>query len=177
MKPIALYLLVVAAAVLPISDNAFAKCASGVWKLERGTARDTRTGLTWQRCGLGTHWRDGGCRGELSAVDLADAQAAAPNGWRLPTIEELATLVDEACDGLAIDRRAFPDLAADSGETPFWSSSFTGMAELYYYVDFGLRMIDAHSAGFALSARYVRDDGAKDGANRTPVRSSPGRAE
>ena len=56
---------------------------------------DTTTRLEWQRCSLGQTWNGHTCTGEINLYTWDEARAAAArvSGWRLPTIEELRTLV------------------------------------------------------------------------------------
>ena len=56
---------------------------------------DITTRLEWQRCSLGQTWNGRTCTGEANRYTWDEARAAAArvSGWRLPTIEELRTLV------------------------------------------------------------------------------------
>lgn len=123
-----------------------------------GIALDTRTKLMWQRCDVGQIWNGNTCTGEASNITWNDAM---PNGqqkswasfagysdWRMPTIEELRSLVycssgnpktwndtSKECKGNyqkpTIDTTAFPGTlhwvwssSADaSGPTGTWSLS------------------------------------------------------
>ncbi len=82
---------------------------------------DTNTGLVWRRCTEGTEWNGMGCTGlprtftQIEALEHAAQQA----DWRLPTVSELHTLVDEQRRLPAIDTRAFPDTPSDW----FWTAS------------------------------------------------------
>lgn len=58
-----------------------------------GTAKDTKTGLTWQRCTYGETWNGSGCSGTPKAMTWDEAMQFNKNGWRLPTIDELGTIV------------------------------------------------------------------------------------
>jgi len=67
---------------------------------EDGTATDTTTGLTWMRCTVGQVWQGGVCAGEPKLMSWDQAQKAGEEmvfaghaDWRLPTRDELATLV------------------------------------------------------------------------------------
>ncbi len=69
-----------------------------------GTVTDVKTRLQWMRCSLGQTWRGGTCVGEakkhawqaaLDAADTLNRQGgyAGRQDWRVPTKEELLTLV------------------------------------------------------------------------------------
>lgn len=109
-----------------------------------GTVTDIRTNLTWQRCSVGQTWAGETCTGKVSSFKWNDAMKLAKDGWRLPTVDELDTLVqcpsgrtpsvrpsgayvretDGICDGKEyknpkININAFPNTPANE----FWSSS------------------------------------------------------
>lgn len=95
---------------------------------------DKETGLTWQRCSVGQTWRDAeGCAGAVREFDWRDAKRQARGGWRLPTREELETLVSKACSP-SINPEAFPDL--DPLKLWYWSASET-VRGLAWLVQFG----------------------------------------
>jgi hypothetical protein len=87
-----------------------------------GTVHDTATTLTWQRAAnmKGVTWANAGpyCAG------LTDP---AGGGWRLPTVKELATLLDYSRPGSPfIDPVAFPGVPAQSSSSAtngFWSAT------------------------------------------------------
>jgi serine/threonine protein kinase len=56
-------------------------------------ARDPKTGLVWQRCSVGQKWDGSTCSGVAKKFTFADAQKLASNGWRVPTVRELASLI------------------------------------------------------------------------------------
>ncbi len=69
-----------------------------------GTVTDVKTGLQWMRCSLGQTWQGGTCTGEAgkytwqAAMDAAETfnrqgGTAGYNDWRMPTKEELKTLI------------------------------------------------------------------------------------
>ncbi|HOW80802.1 MAG TPA: DUF1566 domain-containing protein [Verrucomicrobiota bacterium] len=69
-----------------------------------GTVTDVQTGRQWMRCALGQIWQGGTCIGKAkeyswqAALDAANALNhqggyAGYRDWRVPTIEELLTLV------------------------------------------------------------------------------------
>lgn len=116
-----------------------------------GTVTDTKTNLVWMRCSLGQQWIGTTCKSVAVEVNWNDALSAAMShsfaghsDWRVPTIDELETLVqcpvgrkplarpgghfvrdtDGACHGRQfnnpkINIDAFPSTPASS----FWSSS------------------------------------------------------
>ena len=96
---------------------------------------DLRTGLVWQRCPLGLSGSD--CQlGTLKISDswqfaLRDARNFAEQenkGWRLPTIKELRSIVEERCLNPAINRTIFPNtvpsnMMYDVRYWGYWSAS------------------------------------------------------
>ncbi|MBP8284334.1 MAG: DUF1566 domain-containing protein, partial [Chromatiaceae bacterium] len=69
-----------------------------------GTVTDRATGLQWQRCSEGQTWSSGTCTGTATghtwqvALQLAEAASyAGQSDWRLPNINELASIVEQAC--------------------------------------------------------------------------------
>jgi hypothetical protein len=150
-------------------NAAIAACPSSSTErfvLKKEEAFDTRTRLTWKRCSVGTIWKDRGCIGERSFMELKAALKAAQDagsGGRVPTVSELQSLIDEKCGVPPIDVAAFPDLRVQKGEgdidgdeSPYWTVSEFGAANLVHHVDFSTGNVDAHSLGFALAVRLVR---------------------
>jgi formylglycine-generating enzyme required for sulfatase activity len=80
-------------------------------------ARDDYTGLVWQRAYSDTQLTWSEAQGYCETLGL--------NGhtWRLPSVRELTTLVDEALVGPAIDRETFPDTKFGSRSNDwYWAS-------------------------------------------------------
>lgn len=91
---------------------------------------DSKTGLTWRRCAEGMRFYGGTCTGEplsLPGLSRVLAYEKSQAGWRLPTIDELATVVRVYPDHREVstggtDLIAFPGMPMKA----FWSST------LYY---------------------------------------------
>lgn len=107
-----------------------AAAPAGRYTASTGVVKDNKTGLYWQQPAAPTTY------------SLADAMtycssntAALPGtGWRLPTVKELLTLVDDsvASPGPTIDASAFPSTPANV----FWSSTPSGASSNFWYVNF-----------------------------------------
>ena len=100
------------------------------------TVYDKKTDLTWQRCSVGQRWVDGtGCVGEIKLFNYVDSQRQGDATWRVPTFDELATLIDNGRAGRrqpTIDWVAFPNTPALGywTSTPYgplgWATNFDG---------------------------------------------------
>ncbi|MCC5827525.1 MAG: DUF1566 domain-containing protein [Alkalimonas sp.] len=91
-----------------------------------GTVTHNTTGLIWQRCSLGQTWDGSTCIGSATNYHWQTAlQQAAENDflglndWRLPNINELASIVERRCWDPAINNQQFPN----TGSRWYWSSS------------------------------------------------------
>lgn len=124
------------------------------------TVIDRRSGLEWQRCALGRHWNGKGCSGEARLQRQAEAMQAGARtgkGWRLPTVAEIAGLLDPSCPSVKVPLAMFPDIDAENPEgDPYWTSTPVGMAGLWYFADLQNGDIDGHSPDFSLQVRLVR---------------------
>ncbi len=83
---------------------------------------DKKTGLIWQRCSIGQSWNGTTCIGYASQHTWVEALAKAKavgNGYRLPNIKELRSLVEKACFVRTINDNFFPASSYDW----YWSSS------------------------------------------------------
>lgn len=128
---------------------------------QAGEAFDQTTQLTWRRCSVGMTWQaDNGCVGSPASLYLEAAQHAARQageGWRVPTIDELYSLVDTERQNPAINTTVFPDITATSEGAPYWSvTPVQDMPILIFFVDFMTGQVDGHTQGFAMAARLVR---------------------
>src|SRR5262249_37829178 len=90
---------------------AFADCDSSQptrtpttrYQLRGGEVYDKTTDLTWQRCSIGQRWKEGaGCVGVIKQMSWDEAKGQAGSGWRLPSKDELTTLIAPTCKKPAI---------------------------------------------------------------------------
>jgi hypothetical protein len=101
--------------------------------------QDKRTGLTWQRAPLAAG-------ASVAALDFGTAAAdcaALGAGWRVPTVNELSTLVDEVPHleldqgnlvSKAIDANAFPDTPVTAFS--YWTSSLVPGSAYAWEINF-----------------------------------------
>jgi len=108
-----------------------------------GEVRDNYTGLVWQR---------GGSDDMLSweaAVEYCDTLDLNGNEWRLPSIRELATLVDEARVAPAINTEMFPDTKYGARSNNwYWATPQRGSAAWALNFDDGFTGTNTGSAAW-----------------------------
>jgi hypothetical protein len=135
-----------------------AKPSSSRFVIGGETVYDPTTKLTWMRCSYGQIWRKGGgCDGDVKPVDWDAAMALRVPGdsaWRLPTKDELDSIVESHCKKPAIDEDVFPDTAlmaywtsTPSGPSYAWHVNFRWGISAWQYL---------RSNHYAV--RFVRDD-------------------
>ncbi len=131
--------------------------------LDEDEATDRTTGLVWKRCSAGLEWLGAkdGCGGEIAVVNperADDIARKAGAGWRLPTADELLSLVARACGEPAIDRQIFPDVPLDPGGegSLYWTTTPAGMLDMMVTVDFRDGTYDMHSRGLNYYVRLVK---------------------
>ncbi len=123
-----------------------------------GTVTDSQTGLMWKQCSEGQS--EPTCSGMPSLLRWAESQTVAADSefadfddWRLPTVEELESLVETACQKPAINESQF----ANTYSGGYWTSSSHPMDKDYYwYVDFRLGKRDFNGKSTNYGIRLVR---------------------
>jgi hypothetical protein len=118
------------------------------------TIQDVVTGLTWQRNLPETYQGCTSACGWEKAKAYCDALAIEGNDqWRLPTMIELISIVDDNTVMPSIDAAAFPDTPAEN----FWSASPTATgATQAWAVGFSTFQVMARSRTENLRVRCVR---------------------
>lgn len=100
------------------------------------TVFDTKTGLTWKRCTEGQAYAEGRCQGAPALWKWSDAVAkfsVQGDGWRIPSVDELSTIVEHRCRTPSANSVLFPDTPSSA----FWSATAsTSKVESAWWVSF-----------------------------------------
>lgn len=82
---------------------------------DNGTAVHLEHRLMWMRCALGQRWDSGRCTGRADNLTWDQAVMAATShsfaghdDWRLPTLRELNSILEQTCRSPAINLTVFP---------------------------------------------------------------------
>lgn len=121
--------IAVFAAGLAIVMAGRASAPAGRYTIANGTVYDTKTALTWQQAVSSSTYTQAAAATYCATLGLNGAV------WRLPTIKELATIVDDSVSspGPTIDSTAFPATPGDY----FWAStSYAGASGFGWFVNF-----------------------------------------
>ena len=115
----------------------------------------SKTALTWRRCSEGQIFSAGTCLGSASTFTHEQALAYAKTqvGWRLPSVKELASVVDIKAIGPAINGTAFP---ATPSYNSWASSPYAGSADYAWVVHFGDGSVSVDSRSSTAHLRLVR---------------------
>ena len=107
---------------------------------QEGTVFDTMTKLTWKICAEGITYLNGRCTGNMEFTwDYAMKNFHDKgNGWRLPNIDELKSIIEKRCTEPAINLQVFPNTQSSS----FWSASAcAGDSDYAYNIYFGRGLV------------------------------------
>ena len=106
------------------------------------TVKDVTTGVTWLRCSVGQAWDPSveTCTGEIVklnheeiAIALTQAKEQLGGDWRLPSQEELMSLICDNCPPPKINSKYFPNLSAEA----YWTGDKNWMnPRTYWTVNF-----------------------------------------
>ena len=102
---------------------------TGRYAVADGTVHDTKTKLTWQQTASSTSYSF------AEARDLCAGLGATlgGEGWRVPTVKELFTVVDHSRSNPAIDTTAFPSFSPSQ----YWTATMLETPPVgYCLVDF-----------------------------------------
>ena len=129
-----------------------------------GTVTELHTGLTWMRCAVGQQWDGADCKGDAQLltwfeankfVDELNEQGGVDSltDWRLPKLNEIATISERRCGPPRINLAVFPNTAPQF----FWTSNNTpGNAEYAYTFSFGAQGVDSSAKSSSCHVRLVR---------------------
>jgi len=126
-----------------IASVFFAPLTSHAQFFEEGhLIKDVKNNIVWMRCSVGQRWDydTGKCVGKVvrlnqeeikDAIKQADQQLG--GHWRLPSLEELQTLICENCEPPKIRTKYFPDIQREA----YWTGSQNFFnSKMYWSVNF-----------------------------------------
>lgn len=136
-----------------------------------GTATHKRTGLMWQRCVVGQTWTGATCSGNVGIYTFDAAQdltsnLAGYNDWRVPSANELASIVNydnrDSSINSAINLDVFPKIS----KAWVWSSSaYESNSNYAWSVGFDKGYVDGSYRSDGLAVRLVRTSSPFDSAS------------
>jgi hypothetical protein len=143
------FTLVAAIFSIAFGPVAGADAPPGRYTLASRTVKDRETGLAWSETE-----QPGG------PFTWAEAKSQCPAPWRLPTVQELRTLVDlTQAAGPTIDTSVFHGQTSGSAPSAegFWSSTpyLLGASDYVFYVAFQDGAVDAKVGTVAMGVRCV----------------------
>lgn len=124
------------------------KPSSARFVVKGGVVYDKKTDLTWMRCSQGQTWKDDlGCVGVPKKFTHDSANEGWSNGWRMPSVDELKTIIAKNCKNPSIDDEIFPDTPSEWYHTRSKNGSYCWVvhfgdgsvddSRLNYYCDHG----------------------------------------
>jgi hypothetical protein len=117
-----------------------------------GTVKDNQTGLEWQAQDDATDhtWNTDPAMANSAQNYCKSLSLAGKSDWRLPSLKELQTLIDDRAASPAIDSTFFPAVQ----NRFYWTSTPQGFAGDAWAVDFGFGI--AFSMAGSSAGRRVR---------------------
>jgi hypothetical protein len=98
---------------------------TGLVDLGIGIVSQPEKNLQWMKCNLGEAWVNSQCQGDAHLLDFIKASSIAKNltdlnhsDWRLPSTDELQSLLEPSCRLPTIDLTLFPTTRSD----PYWTN-------------------------------------------------------
>jgi len=89
--------------------------------LEKGVAYDPELNIDWYRCSVGERFINGQCLGSPlvlrwgdSVRTIEDMNEKSNSSWRLPTLEELASLKVRGCGNPSVNTNVFPSIQVEN---------------------------------------------------------------
>jgi hypothetical protein len=162
-----MYKLIIITLLFSLSSSNYAACNSAITRTTPDSryellnsnveVKDKQTGLIWQRCSLGQTWNGTICTGNIAGYTWANALQTAKNmgnGWRVPNIKELKSLIEPACYHPSIN-----DVIFSNAQSAYhWSSSsVAGTGNFAWAVYFEDGNISYNPKDYSLSTvRLVR---------------------
>ena len=167
-----MYKLMMATLLLTFSGMNYAFCNNAIIRtapdsryelLNSNTeVKDKKTGLIWQRCSLGQTWNGTACISDALSPywvntsfpsqgnNILQTVKNMGNGWRVPNIKELDSLIEQACYSPSINDVIFPNTPSGG----YWSSSpAANDGHLVWVVDF---TYGSNNTGNKTARAYVR---------------------
>ena len=112
--------------------------------IDHSVVTDTKTGLAWTKATIAE---------DVTFEKAKEAVEALGEGWRLPTVDELFSLIDHGKHKPAIDTKAFPDTKNDC----YWTSTPCAWNEAaVWVVYFGRGYVDGYHRSDSACVRAVR---------------------
>jgi formylglycine-generating enzyme required for sulfatase activity len=135
--------------VLALTSAAGADAPDGRYTVTSGTVYDSKTKLTWQQAVPATTYAWAAAKTYCAGVGAT----LGGTGWRLPTRNELLTIVDYSRTNPSIDPTAFPPTLANQ----FWSSSpLAGSSSNAWFVGFSFGYSVYDGMSYPYNVRCVR---------------------
>jgi hypothetical protein len=114
-----------------------------------GEVTDNYTGLIWQQVYSTTSMDWSAAAGYCSSLGLNG------NTWRVPSLNELSTLVNEAVVSPAVNRTAFPNVVSCGTTTWFWAAEAYAGNSTYAW---GINFCDGYT-GYNVGQAHATDAG------------------